>query len=1207
MKGSFFLSLLLFPFFSLAQSDTIQQRIFLVGDAGQLYNNTQPVIDWLRKNVDWNDTQNRVIYLGDNIYDMGLPMEGAPNYQESKAVIDYQINLVKGKKAKAYIVPGNHDWMNGKIGGYQQAVNQVNYINGLGLPNVQAWPLDGCPGPVLSEIDDKVIIVFGDSQWFLHVHDKPGPGSSCAAKTIDEFNTELNEIIYSHPNQLLIFAVHHPFYTSGPHGGGYTWEDHIFPFRAISKSLYIPLPIIGSAYPIARGYFGNLQDIYHPLYRNMINEIEATLKKHPNPVHVSGHEHALQLNIKDSIPYIVSGSGAKLNIIPRGKHNDFLHLNYGCSLLEVYKNGKVMVKFYDVDSKDLSDPVYTKQLKTITQVTPPAALDTNYQTLPDSVTVAANADLEGSWAKYLLFGKNYREEWTEPIKVPVIDITKEAGGLRPVRQVGGRARILLLEDKKGKQWQLYSVERFPQNIIPSDLRVRIKLDKKDDAMSAAYPFAPIVVSELQRAAGIPSARRKLVYVPDDPRLNRFRNEFKNILAVLEEREPQGVMKTISTDELILRMQRSNNNTVDQKKVLRTRLLDNFVMDFNRNDAQYTWATYDTGRNQVYYPIPQNPSQAFFVNQGIVPFLSQKILAIPEIQGFDDRNKYPTAFNKQAYNFDHFFLNALTQEDWEKEIDNFLATMTDDKITAAVAKQPFATAQHSYHRLVTSLQQRKNTFKEEMLKYYKYISHTTVIPGSKQRELFTITKNDDGSVHILTQELDVKGSLAAKMYDRVFTPDVTNEIQIYGLEGNDSFVVAGGNSPIRVRMIGGPGQDKFLNKGSGGELLAYDVTFEENTIAGRPGITSKFSPDPRTNIYTRNLFRHSYALPGVSLAYNADNGFILGAELEFFKHKFRKDPYWTRHSIGAQYAFGTRSYRFQYEFDYTDIWADKDLVMRLDLRAPRYVTNFFGIGNSTVFDKNKPGGIEYYRTQYDIGDFSIALRKNLQSWLNADIGPVFQYYQIRETQNEGKYVTDTVTKPPTPELFQAKVFAGAEARVLVNSKNNQVMPTRGATLQMNVRQLVGLNADNNMPTHLGLDLAFFMSLSQAQYFVVATRFGVGHIFGDFDFPQALYLSGPTNLRGFRRDRFAGRSMVFNNTEVRIRLHQFKTYLFPGSWGIMAFNDIGRVWADGETSGDWHDGFGGGFWVSPVHRFVFTGCVAHSKEENILPIIGFGFQF
>ena len=57
----FWVTLLLSPATGFCQADTIQQKIFLVGDAGELHNGKQPVIDWLKENVDWNDTSNRVI------------------------------------------------------------------------------------------------------------------------------------------------------------------------------------------------------------------------------------------------------------------------------------------------------------------------------------------------------------------------------------------------------------------------------------------------------------------------------------------------------------------------------------------------------------------------------------------------------------------------------------------------------------------------------------------------------------------------------------------------------------------------------------------------------------------------------------------------------------------------------------------------------------------------------------------------------------------------------------------------------------------------------------------------------------------------------------------------------------------------------------------------------------------------------------------
>jgi outer membrane protein assembly factor BamA len=143
--------------------------------------------------------------------------------------------------------------------------------------------------------------------------------------------------------------------------------------------------------------------------------------------------------------------------------------------------------------------------------------------------------------------------------------------------------------------------------------------------------------------------------------------------------------------------------------------------------------------------------------------------------------------------------------------------------------------------------------------------------------------------------------------------------------------------------------------------------------------------------------------------------------------------------------------------------------------------------------------------------------------------------------------------------------------------------------------------------MGLDLSFFMSINPNTRTVLGTRFGVGHNIGNFDIPQAQYLGGTENLRGYRKDRFAGRTMFFNNTELRVRLKQFRTYLFPGSLGFLVFHDLGKVWSDNEHSERWHSGYGGGLWLSPVHRFVLTGTVSYSKEEELLPAIGFGFQF
>ncbi|HEU0063562.1 MAG TPA: metallophosphoesterase, partial [Flavisolibacter sp.] len=669
---------LLFTFLcsiGLCQPDSINQRIFLIGDAGEMPGNTHPVIAWLKINADWNDVKNTVIFLGDNIYPLGMPMVGEPTYNEAKRILDDQISLVKGKKARAIFIPGNHDWKNGKLGGWQQIMNEMDYINGLEQKNIQAWPINGCPGPVQVELTDKIIVAIIDTQWFLFLHDKPGPGSNCDAKTLDEFQTELREIVNTHPNQLLIVAMHHPIYSYGTHGGDYTIKEHIFPFTALNPKLYIPLPVIGSLYPLSRGVFGSIQDIPHPLYWTMSRSIEEVIKKHPNPIVVTGHDHGLQLIKRDSIPYIISGSGSLLTKIKPGRFSVFSDVEVGFAMLEVWKSGKVDIKYYNMNCADLDHPNFSNNLKTIAPL-PPTAVDTTKIILDSVVVVSASNKLKGSKFQKFLIGKNYREEWSAPIRLPVLDMGKEEGGLIPIRQSGGvQFKSLRVQDKTGKEWDLRSVIKYPSAVIPPDLYLIPTTNSIADGISASYPFGALSMNVFSNAADIPYQRNKLVYLPDDPRLTRFRSTFKNTVAIMEEREPTNVKTANNTDEMVLKMLKDNNVRIDQVTVLRARLLDNYVMDFDRGEGQWQFTTYDTGKVKTYFAIPVNRDEAFFTNQGLLPALARKPWLVPELQGFRPKSKNIKTFNRSVRNFDRTFLNSLNEDDWNREIDKFLKAMT----------------------------------------------------------------------------------------------------------------------------------------------------------------------------------------------------------------------------------------------------------------------------------------------------------------------------------------------------------------------------------------------------------------------------------------------------------------------------------------------------------------------------------------------------
>lgn len=1187
-----------------AQTDTIIQRLFLLGDAGQIEGNTIPVMEWLKKNVNWNDEKNVALFLGDNIYPDGLPDEGAPDYAYSKKVLDYELSFFKGKKGKAYFVPGNHDWKGGKIGGWERVINQVNYINSLQAPNIQAWPLNGCPGPIPIELNEKVVLVMMDSQWFLNIHDKPGPESSCEARSIDEFAAELRQIVEAHPNQLLVLVMHHPMYTYGVHGGAYGLKQNIFPLADAIKGLYIPLPGLGSAYALARGFFGSLQDTYHPLYKTMINEIEAVLQKHPNPIAVAGHEHSLQLIVKDSIPYIVSGSVAKLTRLRKGKNSLFSRLEKGFSVLEVRKSGKVEVKFYNLQAQGLTTPIFTKELKPIVPQAVTASVDTLLPVI-GKVNVQAGANLKASGLRKFFYGENYRNEWTQSVTVPMIDLGSEAGGLKPVRQEGSRQNASLrLADKSGKEWSLRTLEKFPEAVIPTDLRSAVQKQVVNDGVSGGYPFASLSVPILEKAVGIPTLRRKLVYVPDDPRLERFRTGFKNTLALLEEREPASVKKTIPTEDVILLLAKDNNSRVAQKAVLRARLMDNFVMDFDRNESKWRWTTTDSGKTKIYFPIGHDHDQAFFRSEGVITSLLHHPWVMPETQGFSPQAHNIKTFNKTSRNFDRYFLTELSAADWEKEVDTFLVRMTDDVIAAAMQQQPSEIKAYSSQEIAAALVKRKAYFKKEMMAYYRFLSEEVTVVGTNQRELFTLAEKDSGAVSVTINKLENGGSIEAKLYERRFDPAVTHELRIYALEGDDSLVVKGNTSRIKIRLIGGPGSDYFLNEGTGKGVKVYDATFEKNTIAGNPGFINRNVADPEVNRYTYAGFNYNYIYPRPEAGYNKDDGFTAGAKVEYFRQGFRKEPYGMRQFLYAQKAFGTGGWYFRYEADYLKAVKNMDVLTVAELKGPGYVTNFFGIGNNTVFDKSK--GIAYYRTQYTVANASVLFGKRLQSWMRVGIGPALQYIATSKEQNTGKFLAVWSGSNPAT-LFQNKWYAGVGGRVDINSRNSLAVPTRGALLNLYARQLFGLNGASKSFFDGGIDLRIFMSTANLPRFVLATRFGAARNFGKFEYQQAHYLSGIENLRGYRKDRFGGRSRAFNNTELRIRLLDFPTYIFSGEAGVLVFHDVGRVWADDERSGRWHTGYGGGIWVSPLRRFVIVGSLAFSKEEKAFPIVRFGFQF
>ena len=97
-----------------------------------------------------------------------------------------------------------------------------------------------------------------------------------------------------------------------------------------------------------------------------------------------------------------------------------------------------------------------------------------------------------------------------------------------------------------------------------------------------------------------------------------------------------------------------------------------------------------------------------------------------------------------------------------------------------------------------------------------------------------------------------------------------------------------------------------------------------------------------------------------------------------------------------------------------------------------------------------------------------------------------------------------------------------------------------------------------------------------------------------------------VRGWRSNRFAGRTSLFTNVELRAKLFNVDSYLATGDFGILGFFDNGRVWTEEDESPGrvWHQGYGGGFWMSLFDTAVLTTTMGFSEEDEIWSIrLGF----
>jgi hypothetical protein len=120
---------------------------------------------------------------------------------------------------------------------------------------------------------------------------------------------------------------------------------------------------------------------------------------------------------------------------------------------------------------------------------------------PDSLdVVASDAYLAGGMHRFLLGGK-YRRVWAAPVRVPILDLHRYAGGLVPVERGGGfQTRSLRLRSADGREFRFRSLDKDPAQKLPERLRTRTIESLVRDQTSALHPGGALAAAGLANAA-----------------------------------------------------------------------------------------------------------------------------------------------------------------------------------------------------------------------------------------------------------------------------------------------------------------------------------------------------------------------------------------------------------------------------------------------------------------------------------------------------------------------------------------------------------------------------------------------------------------------------------------------------------------------------------------------------------------------------------
>ncbi len=442
---------------------------------------------------------------------------------------------------------------------------------------------------------------------------------------------------------------------------------------------------------------------------------------------------------------------------------------------------------------------------------------------PDSVWAIAGRHYDRSAFHRFFWGDHNRKAWTTPVKVPVFRLNSLYGGLKVVKKGGGfQTTSFTLQDSLGRLYALRSLDKNPVSVVPPFWRKTFVANVLRDQTSASNPYGALVVPVLAEAAGVYHASPRLFYIPkNDTSFGVFAPEVQGKLFLLQEKFESradltpafsNISDFADSDKALRHRYTQNNYRFNQQAFARARLLDVFLGDWDRHKGQWEWAEQKNGADHVYYPIPKDRDQVFMkMDDGLIPAIATSKYVVRKFHTFNGKLDDVQAYMINGKFVDARLLNELSLSEWSGIAKKLQADLTDEVIERAVHRLPAPIYKQMGEQIIQNLKSRRASLSKAAEEMYRIMAKEVTIAGTDAEERFVVDRLSDAQTTVTVFRIEAKNGLPTPYYHRIFNRAETKKITLYGLAGDDTFVVKGkAKRGIMVNIFGGLGEDTIAD-------------------------------------------------------------------------------------------------------------------------------------------------------------------------------------------------------------------------------------------------------------------------------------------------------------------------------------------------------------------------------------------------------------